>query len=1127
MRGIMADVEGFIARWSGGEGGQERANYALFLSELCDVLGVPRPDPAGATSELNDYVFERAVKEPNGDGTFNHRRIDLYKRGSFVLEAKQSRLKPGSPKAMEPTPDLFGALPARGRRGADRSWDNLMFDAKNQAVNYARCLPTAHGWPPFVLVCDVGHVIEVFADFTGQGKNYAQFPDRQGFRIYLEDLRKIEIRERLKAIWSDPHALDPSKRSAKVTREIAERLAAVSRASEKHGWPTEEVAMFLMRCLFTMFAEDVELLPKDSFRDVLKKCEADPSKFPHLVGQMWEAMDTGGFAHAIETKVKQFNGEFFKRRSVLPLDREEIGELRRAAEADWREVEPAIFGTLLEQALDPTDRKRLGAHYTPRAYVERLVVATIIEPLREEWNQTLGTTERQRAEGREKEAVATLRAFHDKLCRTRVLDPACGTGNFLYVSLELLKRLEGEVLEAIASLGGQEGLGLEKDTVDPHQFLGLELNPRAAAIAELVLWIGYLQWHFRTKGAAPSEPILRAFKNIRQMDAVLTWDGYPLPKIVDGEETYPNPRRPEWPTAEYIVGNPPFVAGQNFRREFGDGYSEGLWGAYPSISGACDVVMYWWSNAARLLVERPDLKRFGFVTTNSITNESLSKVVGAHLNGSKPISIVFAIPNHPWHKASAGAAAVRIAMTVCERGRSNGKLLLVRSESALDTDAPNIDFITRDGYINTNISVGVDVGDVSKLMSNSGVCKDGVKLHGKGFIVSNRLAEKIIAEDLNDILRPYLNGRDLNQKSRNLYVIDFFGLTETEARGRNPALFQQVLELVKPERDHNRRDVRRNNWWLFGENQPAMRLSIAGLSRYIVTADVSRHRIFQYINGNHICDDRVVVFGIDDPFILGVLSSKIHVTWSNSSGVRMGVGDDPVYSNKKCFDPFPFPATDDLRKQKIRGIAEELDAHRKRVLGLHPHLTLTGLYNVLERLRAGVAPADLEAAERRIFDDGLVLILKELHDRLDVAVAEAYGWPADLPDEEILARLVALNKERAREEARGLVRWLRPEYQIPKFGSAKEKAEQIEATLVAPEAAASKPAYPTADAEQTAVVMAALMDTPAGLDAATLAARFRKARGIEAKIAAVLAALHRMGLAWTDDGETWRLRRAA
>ncbi|MDK9698339.1 MAG: hypothetical protein OEL76_18350 [Siculibacillus sp.] len=245
------------------------------------------------------------------------------------------------------------------------------------------------------------------------------------------------------------------------------------------------------------------------------------------------------------------------------------------------------------------------------------------------------------------------------------------------------------------------------------------------------------------------------------------------------------------------------------------------------------------------------------------------------------------------------------------------------------------------------------------------------------------------------------------------------------------------------------------------------------------------------------------------------------------AGGWLGVGNDSVYTKTRTFDPFPFPATDDLRKQRIRGLAEELDAHRKRVLADHPHLTLTGLYNVLERLRAGVAPADLEAAERRIFDDGLVLILKELHDRLDVAVADAYGWPADLADEEILARLVALNKERAKEEARGLVRWLRPEYQIPKFGSAKEKAEQFEATLVAPEAAASKPAYPTADAEQTAVVMAALMDTPAGLDAASLAARFKKGRGIETKITAVLAALHRMGLAWSDDGKTWRLRRAA
>src|SRR5205085_7772281 len=181
----------------------------------------------------------------------------------------------------------------------------------------------------------------------------------------------------------------------------------------------------------------------------------------------------------------------------------------------------------LEQALDAEERKRLGAHYTPRAYVERLVVATIIEPLRADWSNVLSTIERQKAERRDKDAIATVHAFHEKLCATRVLDPACGTGNFLYVSLELLKRLEGEVLETLADLGGQEALSLETHTVGPRQFLGLEINPRAVAISELVLWIGYLQWHIRTRGGPPKEPILEAFHNIRQAEAVLVWTGWP------------------------------------------------------------------------------------------------------------------------------------------------------------------------------------------------------------------------------------------------------------------------------------------------------------------------------------------------------------------------------------------------------------------------------------------------------------------------------------------------------------------------------------------------------------------------------------------------------------------------
>jgi hypothetical protein len=513
-----AAIEAFIARWSRREGGQERANYALFLIGLTRLLGLPEPDPAGATHEGNDYVFERAVAKRRDD-TEGRGRIDLYKRDCFVLEAKQSRLK-GATKEVPGQSHLF--LPENevleGRIGPARAWDALMLDAKRQAEDYARALPASHGWPPFILVCDVGRVIEVFADFSGQGKNYTQFPDRRGFRIGLDDLRDPAARARLRAIWLDPMSLDPSRQRATATRAIATRLAAVSRRLERSGHEPEAVAHFVMRCLFTMFAESVGLLLDASFRALLEECRTKPAAFPRLVGDLWRSMDEGApFCSSVRTRVLRFNGALFRGAAVLPLGPEEIGELAVAAGHDWREVEPAIFGTLLEQALDPAERRRLGAHYTPRAYVERLVVATVIEPLRADWLAVQAAAEERRAAGNEAAAAAAVRAFHEALCRVRILDPACGTGNFLYVALELMKTLEGEVLEALVSLGGQEALaGLSSHTVDPHQFLGLEVNPRAAAIAELVLWIGYLQQHFRTKGGIPQPPILRAFANIRQ-----------------------------------------------------------------------------------------------------------------------------------------------------------------------------------------------------------------------------------------------------------------------------------------------------------------------------------------------------------------------------------------------------------------------------------------------------------------------------------------------------------------------------------------------------------------------------------------------------------------------------------
>ncbi len=1141
---MSEDVERFIARWSGREGGQERANYALFLAELCTLLGVPTPDPADRNSVHNDYVFERAVRETARDGTVSNRRIDLYKRDCFVLEAKQSRLSGEKRVEAEPSegrPRAPDGEARRGRRGATRAWDVLMMNARRQAEDYVRLLPSDHRPPPFVLVCDVGHCIEVYANFRRDGKAFDQFPDRRSFRIYLEDLRDPATRARLAAIWRDPMALDPARHAAHVTRDIAARLASVSRALEKAGHPPEAVAMFLMRVLFTLFAGDVDLLPKGAFQGLLRECAGRPDLFPELLEELWGAMDEGRFSATIRHRVRRFNGEFFRNRRALPLDAPAIGELVAASERNWSEVEPAIFGTLLEQALDPGERRRLGAHYTPPGHVERLVIATVIDPLRADWAKVLSTAERQKAAGRGEDAIRTVRAFHDRLCETRVLDPACGTANFLYVALKLMKRLEGEVLEALADLGGQEALtGLGGHTVDPHQFLGLEINPRAAAIAELVLWIGHLQWHARTRGGEPGEPILHAFRNIQVADAVLAFDA--APGGPGREETFPDPRRPDWPRADFIVGNPPFLGGKDLRARLGPARAQALRAAHPQMNESADLVMFWWDRAAELLTAKGStLRRFGFVTTNSIAQVFQRRVIERHLSARRPLSIVLAIPDHPWTRHSSDAASVRIAMTVAEAGRHEGLLMEVVREEGIETDTPLVAFRERRGTVNADLTVGVDITQTVALRANEGLSSPGIKLHGAGFVVTPEKAGALglgRRPGLEDHIRPYRNGRDLAARSRGAMVIDLFGLAADEVRRRFPEVYQHVRLEVKEKveirngkemrtgRDWNNRDSYRDNWWLFGEPRSELRPALAGLPRYIATVETTKHRVFQFLDAAILPDNMLVAVGSDDAFTLGVLSSRIHAAFALRAGGWLGIGNDPRYSKSRCFAPFPFPETDDIGRRGIRAVAEELDAHRKRVLAEHPHLTLTGLYNVLEQLRSGARPDALDAKHRRIFEDGLVLILAELHERLDALVLEAYGWPADLEEDEVLARLVALNRERAREEKRGRVRWLRPTYQIPRFGDERERAAQIEADLggAVDHGAGSRPPFPKGELEQTIAVVAALAEERRALGAEAIARRFRPGRHVHRAVGDVLHALNRMGHAPSPDGgRTFRL----
>ncbi len=360
-------------------------------------------------------------------------------------------------------------------------------------------------------------------------------------------------------------------------------------------------------------------------------------------------------------------------------------------------------------------------------------------------------------------------------------------------------------------------------------------------------------------------------------------------------------------------------------------------------------------------------------------------------------------------------------------------------------------------------------------------------------------------------------------------MIDLDGLDIDDIRVQFPEVYQHLYMSVKPGRDHNNEEYRRINWWLFGRNNTLMRGFTAGLSRYIATPVTQKHRTFEFISHEILPDDALMVIGQDDAFVLGTLQSRIFASWFGENASTLE--DRPRFIKAQCWDPFPFPAANDLQKHRIRAQAENLDAHRKRVLADHSHLTLTGLYNVLEKLRAGEEPDALTTNDRRIFDDGLVLIMKEYHDKLDTEVAAAYGWPADLSDTEILARLVALNAQRAREEAGGLVRWLRPDYQIPRFGTARDKLALTGGAMRGAQyevPTGPKPSFPSDNVAQTATVMAALASSAGPVGAEALATGFRQGRRALPQIASVLAALARMGfVASPDGGKSFALRRAA
>lgn len=980
----------------------ERANAQTYLIELCEALGVERPRPAGS-----GYEFEYPVKVVNRDGTETTNFADLVKLGHLVLEAKDEE---------------------RGKSG-----DVLLRKAFGQARAYAAHLPGTP--PPYLLVLDVAKTLTVWDRWSGA---YGGFSAGRTMNLRTLAEREADI-ALLRDIFEDPGARDPRAKAAAVTEEIAATLAELAASLERRGHEQEEVARYLMRCVFTMFAEDIGLLRDEPFRQAIEEAGlgGSPDEFSEAIVELWAAMDEGRRFGL--RKLLRFNGHFFKDRSTIRLTREDLVILRRAAEADWQHVEPTIFGTLLTRALDAVERHRLGAEYTPRAFIERVVRPTVEEPIRERWTlveaEVLQLTER----GRKKDlalAAERLEAFHDWLRGLAFLDPACGSGNFLYVTLALVKDVELEVIRAREALTGQAALRIEE--VNPAQFHGIEVKAWAREIAELTLWIGFHQFWKAHHAVQPPEPVLQDTGTLEHRDAVLAWDAVrhdpardrpdPTPCVrhpVTGDlvpdpaarrrhDVYEGAHPAPWPDADFIVGNPPYLGQFRQRELFGDGYVDALRRAYPSVPDSADYVMYWWYRAAEAVACGRTL-RAGLITTSSITQTQNRAVIAAA--AERGARVTWAVADHVWYDGSDGAE-VRVAMTVIANDPLDARLVTVQRVERVRGEVP-VTGELRVPRLNADLTAHADVAGASAepLRANAGLASTGFKLHGAGFLLEPAEAERLLAADprLADVVRPYRNGKDLTARPRGLSVIDFASRTEAEARAYAVA-FDLVRDRVKPERDANPEPTRRQFWWRFGRSNEQLRSGLAGLARYVATPETSKHRVFTFLDGAVAPDNAVVAIAVDDAFVLGVLSSAAHVVWALAAGGRMGVRDTPRYNKGVCFDPFPFPDPPAPLRREIAEAAERIEVHRARALAASPEATLMRLYDIVEALRAG---RPLTAAQQALHTAGACGVLRDLHDELDQLVAAGYEWTWPEPPALVLERLGRVCKAREPNQRRG------------------------------------------------------------------------------------------------------------
>lgn len=962
----------FIRKW-GPQGTahelNERAGAQAHFIDLCRVLGMPEP------ADPENYCFERGLTKTGSAGARTDGFADVWLRGHFAWEYKA------------PGKSLEGAL--------------------KQLMMYA--LPLEN--PPLLVVSDRLR-IEIHTHFTGTPSEKHVFA--------LDEMGRPEVQQRLRALWTDPEAFRPRRSNRDITEEAARTFAGTAERLRDAGVPAAEVSHFLTQCLFCFFAEDVGLLPSRLF-ERLVGVNVDAKQMRAQLGKLFEAMRDGGLFGV--DAVPWFNGGLFKSVAVPELMPEDVAALKTASALNWSAIDPSIFGTLFERGLDPAKRSQLGAHYTDPATILRLVEPVVQRPLLAEWathkEQVAKAIARSRKHGDKawRDAQAAFVGFLERLKAYRVLDPACGSGNFLYLALKCLKDIEHQVnLEA-------EALGLERqhDVTGPHNVLGIELNEYAAELARVTVWIGELQWRIQRGYGFKTQPVLEPLDHIECRDAVLDAGGGGIA---------------QWPKADAVVGNPPFVGDKKMRGELGDAYTERLRAAYKGrVPGGADFVCYWFEKA-RSQIEHGELQRAGLVATNSIRGGANRAVLDAIV---KTTRIFEAWSDEPWVN---DGAAVRVSLVAFGQGRDVARV-----------DGTEVSSLSAD----LAATSGVDLTSAESLSENSRACFMGITKVGP-FDIEGDLARLWMRQPNPNgasnaaVLRTSWNGMDVTRRRRDVWILDFGTTMSASQAALCEAPFEYALRVIAPYRQTNNREAYRSSWWRHGEARPGLRALIAPLPRFIVTPEVAKHRLFAWASAQVLPDKNLQCTPRADDATFGTLHSRFHELWSLRMCTWMGVGNDPRYTPTTCFETFPFPAgltPADTAHQRTEalpdgalipaGLSGEVRAHAEAIARaarrlvdlrdawLNPPEWTERIPEVIplgmdkspypDRIVAK-AGFEKDVAKRTLTNlyNQRPAWLAQAHEVLDAAVAAAYGWSDytnAMPDGEILRRLLALNLERA------------------------------------------------------------------------------------------------------------------